>query len=606
MHTVLASAVEQLLEDVLGECRGIDDGEVATYIPELAKADPEWFGIAIATLDGHVYEVGDTTEPFTVQSISKPFVYGMAIDTLGVDRVLERVGVEPTGNAFNAILIDEKSGRPFNPMVNAGAIVTTGLVGGESPGHRLEHIIGGLGRYAGRPLDIDTDVYESERATGDRNRAIAYMMRSFGMIDDVETTLDLYFRQCSALVTCRDLAVMAGTLANGGVNPVTLERSAEEHTVEHVLSVMSSCGMYDFSGEWGFTVGLPAKSGVSGGVIAVLPGQLGIGVFAPRLDPQGNSRRGVAACQQIARSQGLHSQRALPPAAPVRHGYRGDAVRSRRVRSDADQQRLAEHGRATVVHELHGDLRFTAAERVERTVRDDLDHVDVVVLDFHRVTSVDRAGAELIAQLAGELARSNRMLLLTRVATETVLRELLADAPGTRFFDDLGAAFEWSEDRLLERGGSESHERVDLGAQELLAGLTPDELQALEAVIERVELERDAVVVHEGAPADAVYFVLSGLVSVELAARDGRERATRVASFGAGLAFGEAALLGEHTRTADVRVERDATLAVLPIEALLAVDQRHPGVHGTILRNVGRVLAARLAAANTQIRTLER
>ena len=257
-------------------------GEVADYIPELARARADDFGIAITTAEGETHAVGDTDVPFTIQSISKALLYGMALEDNGPAGVMAKVGVEPTGEAFNSIRLQDGSGNPFNPMVNAGAIATTGLLRGEDG---LARILDTFGRYAGRPLAVDEDVYRSERDTGHRNRAIAHLLRNFAVIgDDPERVLDLYFHQCALAVTCRDLAMMGATLANKGVNPATGERAVDERYVPSVLSVMATCGMYDFAGQWLYDVGLPAKSGVAGGILAVLPGQLGIGTYSPPLD----------------------------------------------------------------------------------------------------------------------------------------------------------------------------------------------------------------------------------------------------------------------------------------------------------------------------------
>src|SRR5262245_43229585 len=253
LRTVTRSPVLDYLRRLLDEYRELDEGQVATYIPELGRADPGWFGICVVTADGHVYEVGDTDLDFTIQSISKPFVFGMALEDQGRDTVLEHVGVEPSGNPFNAIVVDDRN-RPFNPMVNAGAIVATGLIDADDEAERMRRIIDSFERYAGRALALDERVYESESSTGDRNRAIAHLMRSFGNLrGDVDEIIDAYFRQCSLLVNCRDLATMAATLANRGTNPVTGERALESRYVENVLSVMSTCGMYDYAGEWVYT-----------------------------------------------------------------------------------------------------------------------------------------------------------------------------------------------------------------------------------------------------------------------------------------------------------------------------------------------------------------
>jgi glutaminase len=238
------------LNEVYLKYRDDLSGNVATYIPELGKADPGLFGIALATADGQIYEAGDARHLFTIQSVSKPFVYGFALEDHGIDYVLRKVGVEPTGEAFNSIVFDEKHNRPFNPMVNAGAIATTALIKGTGHDDRLAPLLDKLSNLAGRSLDIDHSVYISERSTGHRNRAIGYLELNFGMLDDPVTEhLDLYFEQCSVLVSARDLAVMAATLANNGVNPLTGKRALDERYVKNVLSVMHSCGMYDYAGE---------------------------------------------------------------------------------------------------------------------------------------------------------------------------------------------------------------------------------------------------------------------------------------------------------------------------------------------------------------------
>lgn len=302
-----AAPFRDTLRAIHTELAAEHSGQVADYIPELAKADPDWFGISAVTTDGVAVDVGDSSQLFTIQSISKPFVYGQVLEDRGLDATLSRVGVEPTGEAFNSILLDEKSNRPFNPMVNAGAIATADLLNGADLPARVNHLMKMFSRYCGREVYIDNSVFHSERLTGHRNRAIAYLMLNFKMMgEQLDESLDLYFQQCSLLVNCHDLAVMGATLANGGVNPVTGERAIAREHVKYILSVMHSCGMYDYAGEWAFRVGIPAKSGVSGGIVAVVPGKLGIGVFSPKLDVKGNSVRGVKVCERLSKEFGLH------------------------------------------------------------------------------------------------------------------------------------------------------------------------------------------------------------------------------------------------------------------------------------------------------------
>jgi len=287
--------------------KSLNEGAVAKYIPELAKVNPDLFSICIATVDGQVHKVGDSEQFFTIQSISKVFAYGLALEDRGRDYMLTRVGVEPTGDAFNAIILDEQSKRPYNPMVNAGAIATTSLIKGSGPTERLNRMLEMFRQYIGHDVFVDMSVFTSERSTGHRNRAMAHLMLNFGMIDpNIEEALDLYFQQCAVLVNCQDLAVMAATLANRGVNPITKERAVDKPYIKDILSVMYTCGMYNFAGEWAYKIGIPAKSGICGGIIAVVPNKMGIGVFSPPLDVRGNSVRGVKVCEELSQRLGLH------------------------------------------------------------------------------------------------------------------------------------------------------------------------------------------------------------------------------------------------------------------------------------------------------------
>ena len=286
--------IQAIVDDVQGKYLTHTAGNVATYIPELSKANPDEFGVCLATTDGRVFEAGHCDRLFTIQSISKPFVFGMAIEECGHAEVFKRVDVEPSGDAFNAIELQTGTNRPYNPMVNAGAITVTAMIHKQHGARALEHLLDRFSALAGRRLEVDEAVYLSERNTGHRNRAIAHLLLNFGMVhEEVEAALDLYFKQCSILVTCRDLAMMGATLSNMGCHPVTGESALNMACVKDVLSVMFTCGMYDYSGQWAYRVGVPAKSGVSGGVLAVVNRQMGIATYSPRLDTHGNSRRGI-------------------------------------------------------------------------------------------------------------------------------------------------------------------------------------------------------------------------------------------------------------------------------------------------------------------------
>ena len=360
--------VEDYLTDLHARVSRMSGGSPADYIPELGKVDPSLFGIAIATVDGQVYAVGDADHPFTIQSVSKPFMYGYALQHYGRLRVLEQVGVEPTGEAFNSIVLDEVHNRPFNPMVNAGAIAVAEMMLGDTQGERIANMLALFSDLAGRKLDIDEAVFASELATGHRNRAIAYMMLNSAMIErDPNEVLDLYFRQCSVNVTCCDLAIMAATLANDGRNPITDRAVFETQYVRDILTVMNSCGMYDYAGEWAYEVGMPAKSGVSGAIIAVIPGQIGICVFSPPIDKQGNSLRGIRVCQEISSEFELHAfNNRTNVRTVIRRDYRADLVRSNRLRTLEEREILAVEGRKVAVLEAQGALFFGSTEQLIR------------------------------------------------------------------------------------------------------------------------------------------------------------------------------------------------------------------------------------------------
>jgi glutaminase len=385
-----ADPITLYLRDLHDRLASTDAGEVASYIPELATADPRRFGLALASLEGHVYQAGEAAFPFTIQSVSKPFVFALALADLGLEAVLQRVGAEPSGEAFNAISLEPRTGRPANPLINAGAIATADLVVADSADQRFERIAATLGAFAGHPLEVDESVFMSERETGNRNRALAYLLRNAGKLGaDVEGAVEVYFRQCSLLVTAVDLAVMAATLANGGTNPLTGEEVVTREVAEVVLTVMATCGMYDYSGEWLLRVGLPAKSGVAGGLVAVSPGQFGIGLFSPPLDARGNSVRAVAAGQELSSRFQLHVMHDPGIVARALHDVR---------RVDG-----------VLLLPLQGALEFAAAERAVRAVEaraEGSGPATGIVLDVGAITRVHTIAVRLVEALAADLVRS--------------------------------------------------------------------------------------------------------------------------------------------------------------------------------------------------------
>lgn len=300
--------VEELVIAAHERYRQVDDGQVADAIPMLAEADPGRFGIAVSETGGSVHATGDSELEFSLQSISKAFVYALVCDALGHQVVKDRIGVNNTGLAFNSVMaIELNQGHPMNPMVNAGALATTALVPGATAAEQWEGIRTGLSRFAGHQLELDGAVYHSEMLTNQRNQAIARLLQSYGQIDlDPLDVVDVYTRQCSLRVSARDLAIMGATLADGGVNPVSGERVISADVCRDTLAVLAATGLYETSGEWLFEIGLPAKSGVAGGIVAIAPGKGGIGTFSPRLDSAGNSVRGQRATAYLSRTLGLN------------------------------------------------------------------------------------------------------------------------------------------------------------------------------------------------------------------------------------------------------------------------------------------------------------
>ena len=382
MHSPIPSYLDEVLQSVAADRTGV----LANYIPELAEVDPERLGASIAMVDGELYASGDTDSLFTIQSISKPFVYALALADRGFEKVLDKVGVEPSGEPFNEISLEDSSGRPLNPMINAGAITTHSLVGTETmnPAERMERVISGLSAFAGRSLDVDEAVYSSEIEHAHRNLAIAHMLRSHDILtENPAGVVEGYTRQCSLLVTVQDLAMMAATLANYGIQPVTGEQVVPKTVVRQVLSVMFTCGMYNAAGDWATQVGIPAKSGVGGGIIGAVPGQLGLATFSPRLDVHGNSVRGVSLFERFSSDMGMHVMN-IPTVAR-------SAIRA--------NYRIGTGEKITQVIQLQGRIRFAGAERVIREIVDTHYTGTRIALDISRVYSVDEVAQHMLLEI---------------------------------------------------------------------------------------------------------------------------------------------------------------------------------------------------------------
>ncbi len=574
----MTTPVQAYLQDLHTRLVQDDSGTVADYIPELALANRSSFGIALATVDAAIYEAGDTRLPFTIQSISKPLTFAMALESRG-EIVRERVGVEPTGEAFNAIELD-----PLNPLVNAGAILTRSLLGADPEPTTLQ----GYSAFAGRDLSIDDRVRQSESHTAYRNRAIAHLLRGAGRYDgEPDEIVENYIAQCSVLVDCRDLAVIAATLAAGGRNPVTGRRVASPDTVRDVLSVMATAGMYDAAGDWLYDVGLPAKSGVAGGVIAVLPGQLGIGVFSPPLDDRGNSVRGVRVCEELSRSLDLHMfKHARHRPSPVRRTFTLAELTSKRQRDPAVASQIAREGARARAFELQGDLGFAEAEQVTRAVIEA--PAELVVLDLRRVRNIHEAAIALLASLAD------------RVSALSAAPDELARAMSAQPFDELDRALEFFEDRLS--GDTAAPALVSLGDHAVLRGVSADDLKLLEGLLEHRFFAAGDYLMRAGETVGELLLITSGVVSETVELASGAVR--RVATLTAGMTIGELALLTGGGRIGDARADTEVECHALPADALAGLRQLDANLRATLLRNLLEMVAARSARTRQDLATL--
>lgn len=300
--------VVQSMREAYDRYRILDEGIVADYIPALARASRKLFGFCIVGVSGAIQEIGDARHEFSIQSISKPFVFALICDAIGAEPAREKVGVNATGLPFNSVMaIELNADRTMNPMVNAGAIATTSLAPGATADEKWRFVRDGLSKFAGRDLKLDAEVYESEAATNLRNRGIAKLLEGYERMyfDALEAT-DIYTRQCSLRVSAKDLAVMAATLADGGVNPLSGERVITAENCKRVLAILATAGLYERSGDWLYEIGLPGKSGVSGGIVTMAPGKGGLGTFAPPLDAAGNSVKGQRVTKYLSERLGLN------------------------------------------------------------------------------------------------------------------------------------------------------------------------------------------------------------------------------------------------------------------------------------------------------------
>ena len=605
----LQTPIEAYLHTLHARHGGHRAGKLADYIPELARADPDAFGICIATRDGHVYEVGDTHLPFTIQSISKALVYGLALEDRGETEVLTRIGVEPSGEAFNDISLQPHTGAPFNPMINAGAIAATGLVHDSPADPRIKRILRYLSDCAGRELDIDEAVYRSESQTGHRNRAIGWMLRNFDIVEeDPNDILEAYFQQCAIRVTCRDLALMAATLANQGVNPLTHQQAIAPRVIENILSVMSTCGMYDYSGEWIYRIGLPAKSGVGGGIMAVLPGQLGIGIYSPPLDERGNSARGIRVCQDLSNDLQLHLFHVgSTPSPALRLSYDATQVGSRRQRPSAHREILQREGRLIRVLELQGDLTFATTEPIIRAIHEQRTQHRHVILSLRGVLSIDTVSLRLLTELRQGLAADGVRLLVCGTNAWGPGQQPATEDIGLHFPDDDAALVDCEDHLLAETLGPAWNQRprLTLGDCELLQGVQPAGLVWLENNLPQRAYAQGEIIVRAGEPGNTLYLLTSGSVDVRLPGSDSTP-GQRIDVFTAGMSFGEMAFIDGSPRSANVLALEPSYCYLLSAEIFNRMTHEWPTLKIQILQGITKLVSSNLRRTNREVQTFKR
>jgi glutaminase len=614
-HERQANVVQGLLKELYEKYSKLDDGKPADYIPELAKACPKDFGIVIATPSGRLYEIGDTRKHFTIQSVSKPFVYALALKILSPDFMSRKIDVEPSGEAFNAISLHPESGKPRNPMINAGAIAASAQLCSVDPEGAERLLLSYFSELAGRRLEIDQEVYLSEKHTGHRNRAIGHLLRNFNIIEsDPEPALDLYFRQCAISVTCRDLAVMGATLACQGRNPFTGDHPLSPEIVVRVLALMGTCGMYDFAGQWLYDVGIPAKSGVAGGVMAVVPGRLGIATYSPPLDSFGNSVRGVAVCRELSHGVGLSLFNQYPQAdSTIRRSYRGSQRNSRRWRTERELKILAPHRDEIRIIHVQGVLDFAAVEELAAELTKLESDARLVVLDLAHVTECPVESSYLLDRQLCVLQDRNVQILLSRAGRLPMVSDrqwLISER--VLFFEHLDTALEAAENILIERHAPQPSQAApsDLAiSSELgfLAPLAPDHRQTLAALMTLRIFEAGDVVIRRGEPGNELFLVRLGCFTtlIDFRGVDGSLHSTRLATFGPGMCFGEISFMSGSSRSADVIAVEGGSCWVLHRDDFDVLRRQDPEVVIQLLEALTCDLGRKLAQTSIQLTLME-
>ncbi|MGM7667123.1 glutaminase A [Microbacterium sp. A93] len=579
----MESPIQHYLEQLLAEVQHLGAGVPYGVHPGGREPRPEDFGICLATVDGRVYSVGVADQEFSIQSISKPFSYGLALADYGFDAVDEKVDVEPSGDPFNQISLAPDTGRPPNAMVNAGALAMSGMIRGGGGKSAVRRIVDTYSRSAGRALTSSRSVFDVEMRQSDRNHSLAYLLSSVGIIENDPTrALEVYLRQCAVQVTCRDLALMAATLANGGTQPLTGEEVFGIDVVERVLSVMMTSGMYDDAGAWVSSVGMPAKSGVGGGTLAVLPGQAGLAVFSPPLDGHGNSVRGLETCRRLSRDMEMHFVRAARSGrSAVRDTREISQLPSRVRRTLEEAEVLEQHGHRARIIEVAGDLFFAGTESLVRAVSELEETVAFVVLDLRQVYDAGRLARQMLTDLQHRLAATGReMVLVTGEEAPAFMAgdDAGPDGSAVPVFRGLGEAVEHCEDALLARYGAPPAvtERVLVTDSPALAVLGEADRHRLAGLMEhRSHLDGD-IIRRVGQRFGGVHFIVAGRINTIATDPDGER--VRLNTLGAGMTFGELALGTSDRQETTEKAVGDVELMVLTPEAIEVLESEDPAL----------------------------
>lgn len=589
--------LENRLHQLHHQLKSDMSGKLADYIPELSQANPLWFGLATTSVEGDTHCAGDATLEFSIQSISKPFVYAMALQDRGEDYVLDHVGIEPTGDPFNAVTLSNDSGKPLNPMVNAGAIVTSTMVSGSGHWERAERIRDGLSRFAGRQLSIDQNVAKSELDTSDRNRAISYLMRGAGSLTvDVEDALGGYIEQCSALINVTDLSVMAATLAAGGRNPLTDEQVVPPDLIAHVLTIMSTCGMYDGAGEWMYRVGLPAKSGVSGAIMAVLPNELGLATWSPPLDSHGNSVRGVTAMEFLSDDLDLHVF--FPtgaPQTPIGRVTTSQVLRARAGRIPAEQDVLDRQGDQIRIVELHGSISLLGAQEVVECVTETSlsNTTGWLVVDARDVVDIHPGALKILNESLLELAECGVDVEVIETQRGGGWRS--SEGWLVPMSRDRDAVLQRFEDQLIraETGATpRAGAAVSLRQCQILAKLPDEQLATLEPLLRQSDHAAGEVLLKIGSRPDGINWLLSGEVDV-LVPVTGIADSQRLRGIGPGAVFGEMTMVDDGFDGGSAITTQPTRIAQLRQDAWEQVVESDPDLSNAMLRGLAELLAIR-------------